>query len=126
MRLSNARTIKTEDIKKQSDVDKKLEVILDVLNPFIESVTTALNSHITLSENISGIVKTVTITHDTAIEINPGADVSKVVEVRIINPNAQSVTAWYWAKIGSNISIKASFAAGGTTSASVTLFIGYS
>lgn len=125
MRLSNPRTIKIEDIKKTSDTDKKIEAILDVINPFIENVTSALMNRLTPSENLSGLVKEVTLVHDTSLEVNGGKDPSYIQEVRIMNPGSQSITAWYWAKTGGTITVKASFAAGGSTSTTVTLFFGY-
>jgi len=125
MRIAVARKITTEDIKKAGEnVDKKFDVLIEVLNPLIENFTALAQNRITLSDNMAGTMKSVSLTHATTSSINPGVDISRVNGVIYLDPGGQSITAWYWAKNGSSIDVKASFSAGSGT-ATVKLFIFY-
>lgn len=129
MRLGSIRKILMEDLKKSGDdTDKKFQVILEPLNQFIDSVSAGFQNALNLSENISGKIVTVSIVHNTALEINPGVIVSRVQGVVVLNPGGQMITGFKWIKNpnGGTITVTLKYDGGtSTTSANVTFYIFY-
>jgi len=129
MKLGITRKISIEDIKRAGDdVDKKFNVVLDVLNQFIDNVGAGFQNALNLSENISGKIVTVQTYHGIELPLNPGVITSRVQGVIILNPDSQSVTGFKWIKAtdGSTIKVTVNYSGGSSsTSANVTYYVFY-
>lgn len=129
MKLGTIRKISTEDIKKAGDdTDKKLQVIIDAINPFLDNVSAGFQNALNLSDNISGKVVTVKCYHDVELEVNPGVITSRVLGVIILNPDSQAIDSFKWIKSsnGSTIKVTVTYTSGtSSTSANVTYYVFY-
>lgn len=123
MKIPTIRKILREDLGGK-DLPVWVEGLLSPLNQFIDTVTVALRGRLSLGQNVSGTVVSLSFTHNVAVsKINPQFT-GKVIGVIPLYFSGQSMNAFGWTRNDdSSINVTIGFVAGGTTKATCTLFL---
>jgi hypothetical protein len=126
MKLGILKRIPKENLQQAGDLPKWIDVLLDPLNSFIESIGNALQGRLTFEDNFLCKVDTQTYTAGVELLINPYRENQSNLRVKGVIPlyaNGSIIDTFGWVrKQKGNIGVTFSFA-GGVTAASCTILI---
>lgn len=125
MKIGVIKTIIREELSKIDSLPKWLDPFLQTLNQFISQVGLALKGNLTFKDNFLVRVKTITLTHGVAQEINPDPTSKlKVGDVACFNAGGLVIDKFGWSQLSNgNISVTIYFASGTSSACRLYIFL---
>lgn len=128
MKIGTIKTIVREELSKLGDLPKWIDPFLQALNQFITQAGQALKGGLTFQDNFLCRVKSVTLTHGVALEVNPDPSISgklRVKGVACFDAGGLLIDAFGWSQLSNgNVSVTIYYKSGTSSNCNLIIFLG--